>query len=323
MATQVSNYWKDCIFRESENNLLYCSEAELIYPPGVFRTWFSEITSVKAGRTIEGYQEYLINENKIFKVKGGSNWEVVFLSTLEKRQKNEEEFGKQMLNRARLANVPWHIAKLTKRIDSDTEAITLLRKIRVIAKDKKKKITNEQVYALRSVDLELRMVTLKMILGEEIFLKLEKTLIKNEKLCRLLAYYLAFKGKVNKKDIDKQCKIPAPVSIGYFEEFEHNQRLRIVLADIHRDLVGITDNIESNEEAIELLKKVKYIAATSNISIEDSSALKSNNAEVRDSVLKKILGNEIWEKIKDQISSNLDLAYFLGYYLRTKGKVKN
>lgn len=316
-----TTYWKDCSFYETTDDIICCSDNQLIVPIGTFRPWgFSKIINVKSGRCKGHRQEYLINEQKIFLIKGGNNWSISYISTLTEREKNEKEFGQKMLNRAQQANVPWHIAKLTKEIVSDDEAISLLIKIRRIAKNKN--VTPEQVYALRSVDLELRLITLKLILGDEIYGILEDVLFENEKTCRLLAYYIAFKGKV-KHDLDKKCKIPPPVSIGFFEQVEHNHRIRVILADVPRELVAVTDSIECNEQAVEILKNIKNIAINSELTTEEINALKNESSDVRNSMLQKILNNEIWEKINEQISTNNDLAYFLGYYIKCKGKVNN
>lgn len=319
MSRNTNNYWKECTFKEIEGITLYCSPTEISFPSGVFFGWIPEIKSVYSGRSEGRYQEYLINNEKIFLVKGGINWKIKYISTLEEKIKKEAEFGKRMLERAKKSKTPWHIAKITKEIESDTEAILFLVKIRQIAK--KSNISAEEKYALRSADVEVRNIALSIVLGNDIFEKIEYVLSENEILSRYLAYYLAVEGKLKSYAIEKECRIPAPIHIGYLEMYEHNILIRILYASVPRNLAIVTDAIESNDEAIEILKNIKAIAVRRNLSQRTISGLKSVDDEERNSTLKSVLGVQIWEKIEEKICNNDDLSYYLGCYIQ--GKFKN
>lgn len=319
---RAANYWKECTFTEIEGNILYCSTTEILFPEGIFRYWVPKVTSVKCGKYAKGHQqEYLVNNEFVFLIKGGQNWSVTYVSTLEEKNKQESEFGKVMLYRAQKSDMPWHIAKLTENIKSDEEAISLLFKIK--KKAKKRNITPEQKYALRSTDLELRLVTLQLILGGYLWGIFKEVLKENETLSRYLAYYFAFNGKVYSQNLHHQCRIPKPIPIGYFNEHEHHTMMRTILSGTTRNLVKITDSIESDEEAIALLKEVKEIARKSNLLPQEILELKSEAADKRNSTLESILGEKIWSRIKEPVIESDNLSYFLGHFIRNKKSLKH
>lgn len=316
MRKESETYWNECSFKEIDSNILYCSQIEISYPIGTFLSWVPEVKSIKSGMSKGRYQEILVNDEKIFLIKGGCNWKIRYISTLEEKEKKDAEFGRRMLERARKSKTPWHVAKITKEIDSDTEAILFLVKIRQIAK--KRNISPEQKYALRSADLEVRDIALNIVLGEDIFNKIRTTIKEYEKLSRYLAYYLAVGGKLQSHDITKECRIPAPIHIGYLEQYEHNIMIRILLASVPRNLAIVTDLIDSNDEAIEVLKGIKKISNTTILSTEQIYSLKSVYDEERNNTLKSILGENIWDKIKEKVINNDDLSYYLGFYIQGK-----
>ena len=313
----TTSAWRDCNFREIDGIILYCSATELYYPNGAFLSWVPQVNNVKARFSQNRYQEYLINDEMVFLIKGGSNWEIKYVSTLEELKKDEMLFGTIMLERAKRSKMPWHLVKITKNIASDVEALEILSEIKKIAK----RVTPKQTFALRSLDLELRLKTLEIVLGEKIWNKLKEVLIDNEKLSRFLAYYLAFKGEVKKEDLDKQCHIPNPKFIGYLEEYVHNVRMRALQVDVPKPILELTINIDSNEEAIEILREIKDTATSGYLYATETSKLKSTDSKKRNELLEKIFRGKVWDGIKEQVLGNDNLSYFLAYYLRCKGRI--
>lgn len=313
----TTSAWRDCNFREIDGIILYCSATELYYPHGAFLSWVPQVNNVKSRFTQNRYQEYLINDEKVFLIKGGSNWEIKYVSTLEELKKDEMLFGMIMLERAKKSKMPWHLVKITKNIASDFEALEILAEIKKIAKG----VTQKQTFALRSLDLELRLKTLEIVLGEKIWNRLKDVLIDNEKLSRFLAYYLAFKGEVEKKDLDKQCHIPNPIFIGYLEEYVHNIRMRALQVDVPQPILELTIGIDSNDEAIEVLNEIKNTATNGYLYATEALSIKSPDAKKRNEALEKIFRGKVWDSIKEQVLNNDNLSYFLAYYLRCKGRI--
>lgn len=313
-STNIYRNWSPCFGKELEvGDFVRCSNEVLHYPKNAFKNHgIPRVYNVKSGRHIGRAQEYLINNEWIFLIRGGHKWEIKYVCTLQERILEETIFGEKILLRAKKSDTPWHIALISSEIKDDIEAVKYLQKLNQLAENTE--LSKDQLFALRGYDQVIRNLVLEHLLGEELWNAFENMLTSREKLARYLSYYFVVHGHV-KSDLNEVCHIPSPKPVSERELYGHGISFRAFSADVPKTLAPLADYIEDHEEAIEFLKEIKTTILNHKLSDFTLFQLSSQDSEDCHEAIAKVLGKELFGEIEKKLSIKPVLEKELARYI--------
>lgn len=309
--------WEKISFVERDDftNEIIFSEKTLSFFKGAFSAYVENVEEIRRSLYYENYkQEFLINRLYIFHITLGECGHIDYLCTYDEKQKKEKSFGQQILEISKIANVPWHIAKLTKELDS-REAKQVLCSIRKIAKSVT--LTGTQRLFLRKKDLKLRNYILQCVFekNQELWFKIREPILTSESNSRYLAYYILVKGEIE-SDINVHCDLPhATVPTTETEIFNHNINLRALKSGVGINIALCTANIADNSTAVMFLKHMRDVISDTKVMKREDYLLCDEDDYYRNSMLRHYFGEEIWSVIGSNLLERRTCSLAIGHYV--------
>lgn len=307
--------WEKISFVEREDSTeeIKLFGNELSFFKGAFTICVPKVEDIrKSSWYVGATQEFLINQTYIFKVTLGYYGKTEYLCTYLERQEEEKKFGKIIYELARWANVPWHIAKITKGMDM-IDAYEILYCIRKVAKSAS--LSPSEKRFLKEKDLPLRNCILEGLFPKRIWQRMKEAVTENELNSRYLAFYILTKGEI-KTDLNIYCDLPKAYTPASNEKiFEHKMNVRMLKGEVERNFALCTANIEDNYEAVMLLKHIKNVVATTAVEESNAYLFCSSEFYYRNAIIRHYLGEEIWKAIGNVVLNNFKCSSALGKYI--------
>lgn len=310
--------WEQISFVERDDltNEITFSEKTLSFFKGAFSAYVENVEEIRRSLYHEdAQQEFLVNRLYIFHITLGEYGHVDYLCTYSEKQGKEKSFGKQILEISKIADVPWHIAKIAKDLDLE-EAQKVLCSIREIAKSIT--ITGMQQLFLRKKDLQLRNYVLQCIFekkDQKLWLKIREPILTNENNSRYLAYYILVKGEIE-SDINAHCDLPhASTPTTEAEIFNHNMNLRALKSGVGIRIALCTANIADNSTAVMFLKRMRDYISDNKVIKREDYLLCDEDDYYRNSMLRHYFGEEIWSVIGSVLEKKRVCSLSIGNYV--------
>ncbi len=307
--------WKriDFVEREDQTERISLYRNTLNFYKGAFSTYVENVEEIRLGMFKQDYKhEVLVNQKYICLVTLGEYGNVEYVCTYSERQANEKNFGQMMLDLSRWAEVPWHIAKITKNMDL-VEGYYILCNIKKVAKSDP--LTGAEKVFLMEKDLKLRNCILERLFSKKVWSKIEKPITQSEVNSRYLAYYILVKGELI-NDLNVYCTVPKAYNpVSELDIFNHNINYRALKTGLGVNFVQCTVSIENNLEAVKFLKHMRNVIAATGAKQSDDCLFCSDDSYYRNSMIRQFFGEEIWAIIGSTLLNNVNCSLAVGHYL--------
>lgn len=307
------NKIKAFIERDDNSEEITFKRGILSFAKGSFSSYVDKIMEIRSGISYEkNKQEFLVNGSLIFCLTLGTYGNIEYLCKYTERQIDEKDFGDQMLELSRWANVPWHIAKITKGM-SMVEGYEVLSVIKKVASSDPLSSTERNF--LMKKDLKLRITILEGLFSKKVWNRIKDAVTRSEINSRYLAFYIMTKGEVD-SDINVYCTLPKafyPTSIT--DIFHYNMNIRAMKSGVGINFALCTSDIEDNYEAILLLKHMRNVISSTNTNKKENWIFCSEDDYYRNSMIRHHLGEEIWAAIGNTVLKKTACSLAIGHYI--------
>lgn len=307
--------WEKISFVEREDSTeeIVFSNNTLSFFKGAFAVYVAKVEEIrKCSWYVGNTLEVLVNKTYIFKLTLGYYGNVEYLYTYLEKKEQEKNFGLKMLELSKWAEVPWHIARITKGMDM-IDAYEILYCIKKVAKTAS--LSTYEKRFLKETDLPLRNYILEGLFPKRIWQRMKDSVTENEAYSRHLAFYILMKGKIE-NELNIFCDLPKAYIPDTSERiFEHKMRIRMLKGEVERSFALCTKYIEDNYEAIAILKSIKNIVATTRTEERFDYLFSSSNFYHRNAIIRNYLGEEIWAAIGNAVMNNSKCSIAIGDYI--------